>query len=135
MGEILTLKNWEVYMVTAVLGASSDPDRYAYKAMEMLAEYKHEAIPVHPREDSVLGKKVWKGLSELADSGQKVDTLTMYVNAALTTKLLPDIIKLKPRRVIFNPGAENSTLEHGLQDAGIEVVHGCTLVMLRTGQY
>ncbi len=122
-------------MVTAVLGASSDPDRYAFKAMQMLAEYKHEAIPIHPREESVLGKKVWKSVSDLVDSGQQVDTLTVYVNAALTTKLLPDIVRLRPRRVIFNPGAENSTLEHGLADAGIEVVHGCTLVMLRTNQY
>lgn len=122
-------------MVTAVLGASSDPDRYAYKAMVMLAEYDHEAIPIHPREETVLGKKVWKGISELAESGQKIDTLTVYVNAALTTKMLPDIIRLKPRRVIFNPGAENSILEHGLSQSGIDVVHGCTLVMLRTGQY
>lgn len=122
-------------MVTAVLGASSDPDRYAYKAMLMLEEYEHEAIPVHPRETMVLGRPVWKGMRELAEAGVAVDTVTVYVNASLTTKLLTEFIQLKPRRVIMNPGAENAVLERGLTDAGIEVIHGCTLVMLRTGQF
>lgn len=122
-------------MVTAVLGASEDPSRYAYKAMQFLKEQKHLAIPVHPREQTVLGEKVWKSLGDLASAGQKVDTVTVYVNAALTTKLLPDFLKLKPRRVIFNPGAENPGLSQELRSQGIEVIEACTLVMLRTGQY
>lgn len=122
-------------MVTAVLGASSDPDRYSYMAMVLLQEFKHRAIPVHPREQVITGQKVFKSLAELASHGLEVDTVTVYVSAALSTKLLPDFLLLRPRRVIFNPGAENPTLEHGLREQNIDVVHGCTLVMLRTGQY
>ena len=122
-------------MVTAVLGASSDPDRYSAMAMSLLMEKGHVAIPVHPRETTIQGQKVWKSLNELALAGQKIDTVTVYVNAALTTKMLSDFIQLKPRRVIMNPGAENPVLEQGLKAQDIEVVHGCTLVMLRTGQY
>jgi predicted CoA-binding protein len=91
--------------VVAVLGASSDSSRYAYKAMEMLAEYGHKAIPVHPRESEVLGKKVIPTLTELATSGEKVDTITVYVNSAISEKFEKDFIAVKPRRVIFNPGA------------------------------
>ena len=36
--------------VVAVLGASNDPTRYAYKAMRMLEDYGHTPVPVHPRE-------------------------------------------------------------------------------------
>ncbi|MDW8332380.1 MAG: CoA-binding protein, partial [Cyclobacteriaceae bacterium] len=39
------------------------------------------------------------------------------------------------KRIIFNPGTENTELEIRARRAGIEVVHGCTLVMLRTNQY
>jgi predicted CoA-binding protein len=121
--------------VVAVLGASSDSSRYAYKAMEMLAEYGHKAIPVHPRESEVLGKKVIPTLTELATSGEKVDTITVYVNSAISEKFEKDFIAVKPRRVIFNPGAESPKLASALQKAGIEVENACTLVLLRTDQF
>lgn len=122
-------------MVTAVLGASSDPDRYSSMCMSLLIEKGHTAIPVHPRESSIQGQKVWKSLNELARAGQNIDTVTVYINSALSTKLLTDFVQLNPSRVIINPGAENPILVQALKAHGIEVVHGCSLVMLRTGQY
>ncbi len=121
--------------VVAVLGASSDSSRYAYKAMQMLEEYGHTPIPVHPREKEVLGKKVYPTLGDLAQTGQKIDTVTVYVNAAISEKFTQDFLKLKPRRVIINPGAESPRLEAELKNSGIEVQHACTLVLLRTNQY
>jgi predicted CoA-binding protein len=122
-------------MKVAVLGASNDPSRYAYMAMSLLMEKGHEAIPVHPRETEVCGQKVWPNLAALADAGQKVDTVTMYVGHALSDKLEGDLLKLAPRRVIINPGAENPRLEKVLEAKGMEVVHACTLVMLRVGNF
>lgn len=121
--------------VVAVLGASSDSTRYAYKAMQMLEEYGHQPIPVHPRETEVLGKKVYPSLGELARSGQKIDTVTVYVNSAISEKYEKDFLELKPRRVIFNPGAESKKLEESLRKNGIQVEEACTLVLLRTNQY
>lgn len=119
--------------VVAVIGANNDPSRYSYKAMEMLAEYGHKTIPVHPREETVLGQKVIHNLGEL--SGQKIDTITMYVNPAISDKYEADMIKVHPKRVIFNPGAENPRLAQKLSENGIDVENACTLVLLRTGQY
>lgn len=119
--------------VVAVIGASSDSGRYSHQAMVMLKEYGHNAIPVHPREVEVLGKKVIHNLGEL--KGQKIDTVTVYVNPAISDKYQEDLIALKPTRVIFNPGAENPKLSETLSDHGIEVENACTLVLLRTGQY
>lgn len=121
--------------VVAVLGASTDSSRYSYKAMKMLEEYGHNPVPVHPREEEVLGKKVFKSIGELADSGQKVDTVTLYVNPAISDKSEQDLIRLSPKRVIFNPGAENPKLAKALLDKGIDVENACTLVMLRTDQF
>jgi predicted CoA-binding protein len=121
--------------VVAVLGASSDSSRYAYKAMKMLEAHGHQAIPVHPREKEVLGKKVIPTIGDLAKSGQKIDTVTMYVNAAISEKYIEDFLKLKPKRVIFNPGAESPKLEEALEKNGIQVEHACTLVLLSTDQY
>ncbi len=121
--------------VVAVLGASSDSSRYAYKAMLMLEEYGHKPIPVHPRETEVLGKKVYPNLGDLVMAGEKIDTVTVYVNAAISEKYVKDFLALKPKRVIFNPGAESPKVEEELRKNGIEVERACTLVLLRTDQF
>jgi predicted CoA-binding protein len=121
--------------VVAVLGASSDPNRYSYKAIELLKQYGHTPLPIHPRETEVLGYRVFPDIKELLKLGTKVDTLTMYVNPVLSTKIQDDIVALRPKRVIFNPGSENPPLEKALMGHGIKVEEACTLVLLRTNQY
>lgn len=121
--------------VVAVLGASNDVSRYAYKCMKMLEEYGHKPIPVHPREEEVLGHKVYPTLAELSQSAEKIDTITVYVNSAISEKFEKDILTIKPRRVIFNPGAESVKLSQKLRENNIGVENACTLVMLRTDQF
>jgi uncharacterized protein len=121
--------------VVAVLGASNDSSRYAYQAVKLLQEHGHRPLPVHPRESEVLGLPVYPSLAHLADGGEKVDTVTVYVNSALSEKMEKDLIRLAPRRVIFNPGAESALLEKSLRSNGIEVENACTLVLLRTNQF
>ncbi len=121
--------------VVAVLGASSDPNRYSFKALELLKQYGHRPLPIHPREKIILDLNVVSSLRDLINQKESVDTLTMYVNPALSTPLTADILELKPKRVIFNPGTENPPLQKELASHGIKVEEACTLVLLRTGQY
>jgi uncharacterized protein len=119
-------------MNVAILGASRLPDRFAYKAFKMLQEYGHTPIPVTPKFDEIEGVKAYASLNDVKEP---VDTLTMYVGPDLSTKLSPDIMMLKPRRVIFNPGSENPELAAKLEAAGVKVVEQCTLVLLRAGKF
>ncbi|HRP81332.1 MAG TPA: CoA-binding protein, partial [Flavobacteriales bacterium] len=64
-----------------------------------------------------------------------VDTVTMYLNAHNQEAWRERILAMKPKRIIFNPGAENPAFERAAQEAGIETLEACTLVMLNTGQY
>jgi hypothetical protein len=48
---------------------------------------------------------------------------------------MDEIVSARPRRIIMNPGAENPDLARRAEAAGIEVVEGCTLVMLRPGRF
>ena len=120
-------------MITAVLGASPKPDRYSNKAIRMLMEYGHEVVPVHPVHQEIEGLSVVAGLAAL--ESESIDTLTMYINADRSATLGEIIVSLNPRRVIFNPGAENLELAKRLGLDGIEVEEACTLVLLRTGAY
>lgn len=115
-----------------VLGATPNPDRYAYRAMRALLHHGYHAVPVNPTVPEVLGQPCFKSVSEVTTP---IDTVTMYVGAARSEPLIPEILAAKPRRIVFNPGAENENLAAEAEKAGIEVVRGCTLVMLHEGTF
>lgn len=115
-----------------LLGASNKPERYAHRAFRMLREHGHVVLPVHPALAEIEGVPVHKNLT--AVSGP-VDTLTLYVNPAISEPLADDIVALRPKRVIFNPGTESSLLRTRLDQAAIPSVEACTLVMLSTGTF
>ena len=118
---------------TVVIGASPNPARYAYIASGMLTEYGHDTVPVGVRRGEIFGKQILDARNQpLVDN---VDTVTLYLGPANQTGLSDYLARLKPSRVIFNPGTENPELMKELEEKGIEVVEGCTLVMLRTQQF
>lgn len=109
-----------------IIGASTKHQRYAYMATERLLEKDHEVYLLAKREGEVLGQKIH---TEMPQAGS-IDTVTLYVGPNHQEEYFSKIIDLKPRRVIFNPGTENSDLQQLLADNGIEVEVNCTLVML-----
>lgn len=115
----------------AVLGASDNPERYSHMAVVLLKEHGHTVIPLHPALEIIAGLPVVKNLRDLPP----VDTLTLYVGAARLPAMTDDIVRLRPGRVIFNPGTEAPEVQAALDGAGIPWLEACTLVMLRTGQF
>lgn len=117
-------------MKVFVLGYSSDPSRYSYMAYNLLKDYKHEAIAINPTE--IVAES---NLRRAKDKFGQPHTLTMYVRPTISDKMIDDILEVAPKRVIFNPGTENQNLINRLKNANIEVVTGCTLIMLKTNQF
>ena len=123
--------------VVVIVGASDNPARYSNMAMRMLADYGHQVRLISARLKSIDGQDVWPSLAALAMASPytKIDTVTMYVGASISSKMTEELLALSPKRVIFNPGAENADLCESLSAAGIQPVEACTLVLLRTGQF
>ncbi len=115
-----------------VLGASTKPERSSNKAVYNLKEKGYEVIPVHPRFKEVHDIPVVSSLSEI---NKKVDTLSLYIGPAGVKPLIDEIIKLRPERVILNPGTENPEFEAELEKNNIRAVTACTLVLLATNQF
>lgn len=116
----------------AILGASPKPARYAYQALRLLDDMGYRVVPIHPHFERIDGIAV---VDRLANIQEPVHTLTLYVGPERSQGMIPDIIALRPGRVIFNPGTESSLLEDALNAAGIPSERACTLVLLRTGQF
>ena len=114
-----------------VLGASANPARYSNLAVKKLSAYKHPVIAIGRRKGSI--GEVEINIGEIPVDG--IDTITLYLNAFNQKQYYNYILSLKPRRIIFNPGAENEELATLAKQQGINVQEACTLVLLSTGQY
>lgn len=116
---------------TLVLGASDNPSRYSYLALQRLRANGHPVLAIGKRHSKVgdvtieTEKKILKN----------IDTVTLYLNPVHQKEYYNYIISLKPKRIIFNPGAENDELYDRAKENGIEPKEACTLVLLSTGQY
>jgi hypothetical protein len=116
---------------TLVLGASENPRRYSYLAVENLLSHKHPVLAIGKKAGNVQGIEISTEKKIYAD----VDTVTLYLNPANQKQYYDYILSLNPKRIIFNPGTENRELASLARNNGIETLQACTLVMLSTGQY
>lgn len=116
---------------TLVLGASDNPSRYSYLALQRLQAHKHPVVAIGKHKGQVGNVSI--ETDHMAEEG--VDTVTLYLNPRNQQEYIDYILDMKPKRIIFNPGTENPELVKKAKDNGIEPVMGCTLVMLSTGQY
>ena len=116
---------------TLVIGASEKPERYAYKAVKMLQEHGFKLIAFGLKPGCIGNVLIQTTFPEKTE----IDTVTLYVGPERQATLIPEIIALKPRRIIFNPGTENPDFIKLAQDADIETVIACTLVLLATESY
>jgi len=116
---------------TLVIGASENHERYSAKAIKALVSYNHEVVAIGLREGEVAGVPFNSEKKEF----DNVDTVTLYVGPKNQPDYYEYIVRLKPQRVIFNPGTENPEFIEQLKAADIYPEIACTLVLLATGQY
>jgi predicted CoA-binding protein len=116
---------------TLVLGASDNPARYSYLAVNKLRSKGHPVVAI--------GRKTGR-VADIAVQTEKkpeeaIDTVTLYLNPTHQKEYYDYILSLHPRRIIFNPGTENEELEQLAQKNNIQTMEACTLVLLSTGQF
>ncbi len=116
---------------TLVLGASNNPSRYSYLAVNKLRSLGHPVEAIGRRAVQVGDVDVQTAARPL----EGIDTVTLYLSPENQRAYYDYIISLKPKRIIFNPGAENEELEDLARQHQIYPQEACTLVLLSTGQY
>ena len=116
---------------TLVLGATPDGTRYANMAANRLVRSGHSIVNVGIKQGEVAGIAIEKPEEVHSD----IDTITLYLGPQNQPPLYDYIFATNPKRIIFNPGTENSELKRMAKEKGIETLSACTLVMLSTGEY
>lgn len=116
---------------TLVFGASTKPERYAYKAIQSLRRHRHPVVGIAKRPGQVADVTFLIGHPELTD----IHTITLYMSQKHIGPNIDYLIGLQPKRIIFNPGTENEAFAQRAKEAGILAIEACTLVMLSIGVY
>lgn len=116
---------------TVVIGASSKPERYSYKAINALVNQGHSVIAIGQNASEVAGVKIQTKNIPL----NSIHTITLYINPIRQRDFYNYIIETKPKRVLFNPGTENPEFYQLLKSNNIKAEEACTLVLLATNQY
>ncbi|MBL7770289.1 MAG: CoA-binding protein [Flavipsychrobacter sp.] len=116
---------------TLVLGASENPSRYSYLAIQSLVKHHHPVVAIGRRPGAVNQVPIQTDHPKL----EGIDTVTLYLSKENQEEYIPYILSLRPKRIIFNPGAENPELARLAQENQIYPQEACTLVLLSTGQY
>ena len=118
---------------TVIIGATTNTTRYAFMAAERLTQHGYEIVPVGIKTGAVFGHDILPIRQNpiIAD----VHTITLYLGPKHQPEYYKYFLGLNAQRMIFNPGTENDELMRMAESNNIEVVEGCTLVMLSVGNY
>ncbi|WP_092793644.1 CoA-binding protein [Algoriphagus hitonicola] len=118
---------------TLIVGATTNPSRYAHYAASMFAEREMDFVPIGIKKGKVFGREILdlKTKPELSD----IHTITLYIGPQHQEEWMDYLLSLNPKRIIFNPGTENPEFFNKAKEKGVYVVPACTLVMLSTGQF
>ena len=116
---------------TVVLGASNNPNRYSFLAVNKLVNHGHPVVAVGIKKGNIQEIEIQNDNPIV----ENVDTVTLYLNPTNQVQYYDYILSLHPKRIIFNPGTENAEFEEMARSKGIETLEACTLVMLSTGVY
>jgi predicted CoA-binding protein len=118
---------------TLIVGATTNPSRYAYTAASMFDERGLDFLPIGIKTGDVFGKKILDLKTKPALKG--IHTITLYIGPENQSEWIDYLISIKPKRIIFNPGTENSIFSKKARENGIQTLEACNLVLLSTNQF
>jgi predicted CoA-binding protein len=109
----------------AIVGASSNPEKWGNRAVRHYLELGWEVFPVNPREAEIEGLRAYPSVSAI---GRAVDRVSLYLPPAKSLEALQDIADSGSREVFFNPGTESEAGIARARELGLVPIEACSIV-------
>jgi predicted CoA-binding protein len=120
-----------VSKTTLVIGASTNPERYSFLAVKKLLQHGHAVKAIGAKKGTINNINIETEQIPFND----IDTVTLYIGQSIQESYYDYILNLHPKRIIFNPGTENTYFFKLASSNKIICLNACTLVMLSTKQF
>ena len=111
----------------AVLGLSPNPEKASHRVAKYLQEAGYKIVPVYPKEDTILGEKVYRSLAEIPF---EVDMVDIFRKPAAFDAVADACIARGDVKVFWGQvGLVNNAAAQKAKDAGMKVVQNfCAMV-------
>jgi hypothetical protein len=110
----------------AVVGVSEREEKYGYKIFRDLIKHNFNVKGVNPRNGEILGRKIYKNLTDL----QRVpDLVITVVPHQVTERIVEECKKMGVREIWMQPGSESETVIKTAKDYGITVTHNACFMV------
>ena len=113
----------------AVVGASSNREKYGNKVLRCYQQHGLEVFPINPNVPEIEGLKAYPSIEALPKA---ITGLSVITPPRITEAVVQEAIQAHVKRIWMQPGAESMAAVEAAEAAGIEVISGgpCLLVVL-----
>lgn len=111
----------------AVVGASSDRQKFGNKALRAFLAEGYRVVPINPREATVEGLRAYASVLDVPDP---IDMATVYVQPEVGVTLLPEFARKAIPEIWINPGAESRELLAEAKRLELNVITACSIVAI-----
>ena len=118
--------------IVAVIGASSNPQKFGNRAVRAFRRQGYTVIPINPNEGEVEGLKTYASVLDVPGA---IDMATLYVPPEIGERVIDEIARKKIPEVWLNPGAESDALIARARALAIEPIVACSIVGIGENPY
>ncbi len=120
--------------VIAVVGVSSNKEKYGYKVFMQLVKDGYKVYGINPKYEELEGKKIYPSLSSLPE---KPDVLITVVPPKVSEKIVEEAASLGIDKVWFQPGSESEDALKKCKEKGLKCIAKMCFVVdgLKEGFY
>ena len=118
--------------VVAVIGASSNRNKFGNRAVRAFLQQGYTVIPINPNEAEVEGLKTYRSVMDVPGA---IDMASFYVPPEIGEEIIGDIARKQIAEVWLNPGAESDELIARARALSIKPIVACSIVALGRNPY
>ncbi len=118
---------FESVKTIAIPGLSPKEDKPSHRVAKYLQSQGFKIIPIYPKEEEILGEKVYRSLDDIED---RVDMVDMFRKASVANEIVDAISKRDDVKVLWlQEGIVNNEAANRAQEMGLKVVQNrCTMI-------
>ncbi len=124
--DLKTIKEFlKINNVFAIVGVSSNPEKWGYRVYKDLKEKGYKVYPINPKLEKINGDKCYPNLHQLPE---RPDVVVTVVPPKITEKIIEEAAELGIKKIWMQPGSENEKIIKKGEKTGLTLVHGTCIL-------
>jgi uncharacterized protein len=112
----------------AVIGASTNRQKFGNKALRAFAQQGYTVVPINPTEPVIEG---YRAYASVLDVPGRIDIATVYVPAPAGVQVMEQLARLGTvEEVWLNPGADEPVVVARARELNLNTIQACSIIAI-----